>query len=269
MPFVDLHTHLLPHWDDGSDSWTTSLEMLRQGVADGIEEMVCTPHVMSLKDFEVENIIVQLYEELLQRAEDEHLSIKIHLGSELFIQPDIDYKRRISTYANNQRYFLVEFPMNLIPDFVAKTFFDCILQDLIPVVAHPERYVKILTEPAKAYEFVERGALLQINAGSLLGVFGQTIKNTAIQLVDNNLAALIASDAHDLKARPFKLKAAYDLVAQKWGVVKADKLFIENPRRILLGQDVVLDEPIPPADPNQKSAGHFISSLMRKAGIKK
>ena len=27
---IDLHSHILPYWDDGSDSWATSLSMLRE-----------------------------------------------------------------------------------------------------------------------------------------------------------------------------------------------------------------------------------------------
>jgi protein-tyrosine phosphatase len=269
MSFIDLHTHLLPHYDDGSDSWQTSLEMLRQGVADGISEVACTPHVMSKKDFDAETKIIQLYEELVSRAQAAHIDIKIHLGSELYIQPDIDFGRRIVTFANNGRYFLIEFPMNLIPDFVAKTFFDYVLQDHIPVVAHPERYAKILTDPGKAYEFVERGAVLQVNAGSLLGIFGQAVKNTAIKLLENNLVGLVASDAHDLKIRPFKLKAAYEMVAGQWGVARAQRLFIDNPRRIILGHDLIVEEPIRPASQSKTTAGGLLDSFLKKMGIQK
>jgi protein-tyrosine phosphatase len=265
---IDLHSHILPYWDDGSDSWATSLSMLREGAADGIREVVCTPHIMSKKDFDAEETILLLYQELKQRAQAEKLDLKIHLGAELWIQPDIDFSRRIATYNHNQRYFLVEFPMNLIPDYVAKTFFDCLVHDLTPVVAHPERYIKILADPAKAYDFVDRGALLQVNAGSLLGIFGQSVKHTAMQLIDHHLVSVVASDAHDPKTRPLKLKSAYDLVAKRWGAETSHRLFVENPRRILHGQDVILEEPIKPADPSSRSAQGWLKTLLRKVGIK-
>ncbi|NLP12874.1 hypothetical protein GX408_20970 [bacterium] len=267
MSFIDLHTHLLPHWDDGSDSWKTTMEMLRQGAADGISQVVCTPHVMSKKDLDEESVIIKLYNELVQRAAAEHIDIRIHLGAELFIQPDINFTRRIATYGGNRRYFLVEFPMNLIPDFVAKTFFDCLLEDHIPVVAHPERYAKILADPSKAFDFVERGALLQINAGSLLGTFGQNVRTTAITLLDHQLAAVVASDAHDAKMRPFKLKAAFQFVCDRWGPEQAQRLFVDNPRRILAGEEVTV-EPLRPAEGPQDATEKF-KSLLRKVGIKK
>ncbi len=266
MFFTDLHTHLLPEVDDGSDSWETTMEMLRQGYADGIRQVVCTPHMMSRKDFDQEEFIIARYEELLQQARAAKIDITIHLGSELYIQPDIDFSRRIATYADNRRYFLVEFPMNLIPDFVAKTFFDCVLHDQVPLVAHPERYSRIITEPAKAFEFVERGAVLQINAGSLLGIFGLTVKNTAFQLMDHDLVGLVASDAHDLQARPLKLKAAHDLVVERWGVERAKRLFYENPQRILKGQDLAVSEPSQPGKRQDEKNG-LMGSLLKRAGI--
>ena len=158
--------------------------------------------------------------------------------------------------------------MNLIPDFVANTFFDCVLHDQIPVVAHPERYARIISEPAKAFEFVERGAVLQINAGSLLGVFGVAIKNTALQLLDHDLVGLVASDAHDLQARPLKLHAAHDLVAERCGSERARRLFYDNPQRILKGQDLLVSDPSRPGKRLDENTG-FMDTLLKKAGIRK
>lgn len=268
MHLIDLHTHLLPHWDDGSDSWETSLAMLRQGIDDGIREVACTPHVMSKGDFDKEDKIIQLFEELKERAEQAQLDIRLHLGAELFVQPEINFSRRIATYAANGRYFLVEFPMNLIPDFVAKTFFDYVQKEMVPVVAHPERYAKILNDPSRAYEFVEHGAVLQVNAGSLLGVFGQKVKTTAMKLIDANLVSLVSSDAHDLKMRPFKLRAAFELVEAQWGVVKANRLFCENPHRILYGKELILEEPVRPSMVySKKEANSPLKTILKKIGL--
>jgi len=92
---------------------------------------------------------------------------------------------------------------------------------------------------------VEKGALLQINAGSLLGVFGGAIKETAVKLLDANLVHMVASDAHDLKARPLRLQPAFTVEAEKYGREKAQRLFADNPARILRGEDVIADPPRP------------------------
>jgi len=41
---VDIHCHLLPGIDDGSDSWETTEEMCRIAAIDGIRHIVCSPH---------------------------------------------------------------------------------------------------------------------------------------------------------------------------------------------------------------------------------
>jgi protein-tyrosine phosphatase len=42
---IDLHTHLLPGVDDGSPSLDVSLPVLERFGAEGVEVLVCTPHL--------------------------------------------------------------------------------------------------------------------------------------------------------------------------------------------------------------------------------
>ncbi len=42
---VDIHSHVLPEVDDGATSMEMALEMLRRGLAEGIETAVLTPHL--------------------------------------------------------------------------------------------------------------------------------------------------------------------------------------------------------------------------------
>ena len=251
---IDTHSHLIPYFDDGSADWEMSLDMLRQGEEDGITEVVCTPHIMSKRDFDREDELMSLYEQLQKRVKDAGLSIKLHLGAELYVQPDLELDRQFATIAGNGRYFLVEFPMNIVPDFVTQHFFEMVMDDKIPVIAHPERNGRIINEPEKAYEFVERGALLQVNSGSLLGIFGKVVKSVAIKLMDANLVTLIGSDAHDLRSRPFKLKQAFEFVKETWGIDRAQHLFYDNPRHILQAEDVIHQEPRPIESEEKKSS---------------
>ncbi len=238
MKFIDIHNHLIAHWDDGAEDWEMSLEMLRQSVEDGIEEVVCTPHILSNNDMKREDEVIALHEELKRRAKEAGIPVKIHLGAELYIQPDLMLDRKISTLAQNGRYFLVEFSMSMIPDFVAQKFFAFLLEDKIPIVAHPERNLDIIKTPQKAYEFVERGALLQVNAGSLLGIFGSRVQSTAVQLMNANLIQFIASDGHDLNKRPLQLRKAFEIVKEKWGDKRAGKLFYENQVKMINAEDI-------------------------------
>ena len=41
---IDIHSHILPGIDDGSDSMETSLEMLVTAARSGVKTIVATPH---------------------------------------------------------------------------------------------------------------------------------------------------------------------------------------------------------------------------------
>lgn len=246
MPLIDTHSHVIAYWDDGSPNWEISLDMLRDAENDGIEQLVCTPHILTRQELEPERAdeVWGLYEELVQRAAKAGIAVKIMMGSELYAAPDLQLDHKIATLAQNGKYFLVEFPMALIPVFAPQLFFNFIIDGKTPIIAHPERNGGFLEEPHKAYDYVERGAFLQVTAGSLLGRFGQHVQNYAIQLMDANLVHLIASDAHNLTSRPLKLGEAYKFVEERWGKLRADMLFSENPLKVIAGETIQIGEPV-------------------------
>ncbi len=252
MDFIDIHSHVIAYWDDGAESWDDSLEMLKMAEQDGISQIICTPHILATNDLEREDEIINLWNELKNKAEQANIGIKIHLGCELYVQPDINFERKISTLAGNGTYFLVEFPMGMIPDFVANKFFDLLLDNKVPIIAHPERNGGILNQPQRAVEFVERGALMQMNAGSILGDFGTRIKALATQLLDANLIHIIATDAHDTTYRPLILSKAFKFVKENWGKERAETLFINNPHKILTAKKITTG-PIQPIQNNGKN----------------
>ncbi len=254
---IDIHSHVLPKIDDGPQTWEDSLAMLQQAEQDGIKEVAITHHILSNLAYEREGEIITKFQELKERITIEKLKIKVHLGAEIYAQPDMELSHRISTYNNNKKYFLVEFPMQGIPRFVAERFFDIIMNDMVPIIAHPERNMGVIRNPQRAFEFAQRGALLQMNANSILGRHGKPVKETAEMLLNSNLIHFVASDAHNTRGRPLKLRAAWEAVAEGWGEERARLLFEINPRKAILGEEIVPPEPNP------------IESLKKKGLFKK
>jgi protein-tyrosine phosphatase len=95
---------------------------------------------------------------------------------------------------------------------------------LTPIVAHPERTDAVLGNPALADQLAERRWLLQVNATSLQGRHGAEIEQQAWRLIDDRLAALVASDGHRA-ARPMRVDGAYQLVRARVGEEQALRLF--------------------------------------------
>jgi len=242
---IDIHTHILPGVDDGAQNLTNAVKMLEQAAADGIKGIVCTPHILKKSDFDKEAIYFKRLETLKKAGQESGIPVELYLGSEIYIQPDLSFESRMSTLNNNGKYFLIEFPMSTIPRFAAEMFFALIADNRIPIIAHPERYVGFLRYPEFAFEFVNRGALLQVNAGSLRGKLGSEIRQLAYKFMDHNLVHFIASDCHDVERRSCKLKETYQLVAEKWGEMTANSIFIENPKIVLEGGELNLPMPSP------------------------
>jgi len=44
---IDIHSHILPEIDDGARALDEALEIARIAAEDGIEQMVCTPHMFN------------------------------------------------------------------------------------------------------------------------------------------------------------------------------------------------------------------------------
>lgn len=219
--------------------------LIHQADEDGIKEIAITHHILSNMDYQREKEIIAKFNELKERLAIEKVDIKLHLGSEIYAQLDMELFHTISTFDNNKKYFLVEFPMQGIPRFVADRFFEIITQGMMPIIAHPERNMGIVQKPERAYDFVQRGALLQMNAGSITGLYGARVRDTATILLNSNLIHFVGSDGHNTRRRPIKMRAPWDAVVEGWGEERAKLIFIENSRKAIAGKPIQPPEPLP------------------------
>ena len=89
---IDLHCHILPHIDDGSETLDESLRMAQFCVADGIKFIVATPHChryIHLLRADVLPRVTQLNREL----ESVGIPLTILPGSEIQVTDSIVYRR--------------------------------------------------------------------------------------------------------------------------------------------------------------------------------
>jgi len=242
---IDIHSHLLPQIDDGSNSWEQSLEMARQAVADGTTELAVTHHIVNNLEFDRAPEILEKFAEMRKRLAAEKIALKLHLGSEIFYQHEIDLSSPIATMNNRGRYFLVEFPMEGIPRSADEKFQAHLREGRIPIIAHPERNAGFIKNPGRAYDFVKGGALMQMNAGSLTGKYGERVKNLVTMLMDSRLIHFAGSDGHNTTRRPMHMGETYRLVRENWGEKVAQQIFYDNPRKMLAGEELRVPEPLP------------------------
>jgi protein-tyrosine phosphatase len=241
---IDLHCHILPGVDDGAQSLSDSLNMARNAFEQGIHTIVATPHHLNNSYENPKQLILARVEAFNQLLQKEQIDVKILPGQEVRVHGEMieGHKAGEILSVNHTPYVLVEFPSNHVPRYTEKLFYDLQMNGLIPVIVHPERNQEIIQHSELLYQLVKKGALTQITAASVCGDFGKKIKNFTLQLVEANLTHFIASDAHNLTKRTFKMREAYDVMEQKYGN-EIVYYFEENAHLLIEGKATYKEDP--------------------------
>ena len=102
-----------------------------------------------------------------------------------------------------------------------------------PVIAHVERYLNILQDIALLTDIKKMGALLQVNAASVVGDNGRPIKKDVKELLKRHLVDFVATDAHsDGRRAPYMQKCA-SVLYKKYGREYAEALLFGNAEKYL------------------------------------
>ena len=234
---IDIHAHILPGLDDGPKTIPEALALARAAWNAGTEILVATPHVLDHLDLNHNLLILTRYEELKRLLESELPGLQLLLGSELYFRPNLSNLTHyeVATICGTGCYMLVEFSLIDIPGGFERELKNLRRSGIIPVIAHPERTASVHKRPSLIGRMVEAGALIQVNAGSLTGLFGRVVKRLAHNLLKKGWVHVIASDAHDLNQRGPDLQAAVSAAAEIVGVAEAGRLVRDNPRMIIEG----------------------------------
>lgn len=238
MDFIDIHSHLLPNIDDGSKSLERSIEQLWDMQAHGVKSLFLTSHYFkghyhySRKEYDTR------FEELADAAKEAGIKISLYPGFEVFVQTGIidDIKEKSLTMGDSN-YILIESELNgLPPDFYANVY-PILRAGYTPILAHAERYVSIMKRPSKARDLIERDIYIQCNAGSLLGLYGEKVRQTTWTLLERGWVHFMASDDHVRGDYGFVTKAC-ELVKERIDEHTANLLFHKYPASIIESQAI-------------------------------
>ena len=93
----------------------------------------------------------------------------------------------------------------------------------LPVVAHVERYACLASSPRRANLIKDEleGVLFQMNNSTILGGRGFFSDLHTRRLLDEGLIDITASDAHNLRERPTRMREAYEKLKEEYDGVYA------------------------------------------------
>jgi protein-tyrosine phosphatase len=240
---VDIHCHCLPGLDDGPADRIGSLALCRALVQDGIKEVVATPHQLGRFDGHCGAPVVrEAVGQLNAVLRDSQIPLTIHPGADVRLDeriPQLLQSGEVLTLADKGRYLLLELPHEVFiePQFLLEGLADAGVK---VVVTHPERHGFLAGNPAYVNRWAQYQPCLQITAGSFLGDFGSQSQQAAWAFLQTELPVAVATDAHDTDGRRPRMTAAWRCLSQQLGRSAADVLCVENPLRLLAGQEPVI-----------------------------
>jgi protein-tyrosine phosphatase len=195
---VDMHSHLIPGIDDGSQSMDDTIAMLAKFESFGYKKIITTPHIMSDSYRNTPETILGGLEKVRESVKQHNLNIKVEAAAEYYFDETLlnrlRNKEKLLTFGDN--YILFEFSFHSEPNQIEALFFEFLSQGYKPVLAHFERYAFLFGSPNKAHEWREMGINIQMNFNSLSGHYGPEVKKQAELLVDRKLIDFVATDCH-------------------------------------------------------------------------
>lgn len=213
---VDFHSHILPAMDDGSESVEQSLQMLAAMQAQGIDTVVATPHFDMSRE-KTEQFLARRQESFEKLQKESNLKIRVIPGAEVLYCgvplhrcEDLD-----KVCIGNTRYLLIE---TLFSEWTEEFRLDLqylmMERNIIPILAHIERYYFIGKNRNLIRALRRDGVLLQMNAEAFLH---PKMRRRAMKIFKKESVHILGSDCHNLTQRPPNLGQAVALMQRQMG----------------------------------------------------
>lgn len=226
----DLHSHILPGIDDGSNSLDMTRQMLGRMHRQGVRVVAATPHFYANRD------LPEAFLQWRDAAVAQVLALegsfpKIIVGAEVAYFDGMSHSGILpQLQLGNTRLVLIEMPfcpwtgrmIREVCQIKAET-------GLTPVLAHVDRYRRQLKDYMP--ELLDYGVLFQCNADAFLSFFP---RRWALKLMEQGNIHFLGSDAHNLTTRPPKLPDAYKVIQERLGEDALHLLHLSAKKRLSL-----------------------------------
>lgn len=212
---VDLHTHVLPGMDDGSDSVPTSLRMLRKMAEQGVDAVCATPHFYAEKT-DIPTFLARrnaAWQALRQAGNP--LPVPVCLGAEVAYRSGLSEEKDLDRLClEGTRTLLLEMPCGDWNAFQVEEVLSLVWDFGFDVVlVHPER----LCAGHNNRRWLNRLCSLpmQVNAGALRH---WRTRRAALEILERTPAPLLGSDCHNLTSRVPNLGEGRNVISRKLGM---------------------------------------------------
>ena len=234
---IDIHTHILPHIDDGAKESRVSVAMLKAELAQGVHTVLLSPHYYGRKHspaqfLERRNAAFGRLKEKIPEGINVRLGAEVHFTGINVLEED-DF---CSLAIEGTKYVLVELPFDTAWHGEILDKLSTLIEETgyTPIIAHVERYDEVLKNPQIVSRLVGMGCLIQVNSYAFIE---KREKGLVFALLKHGLIHCIGSDAHDLDERKPNMAEAKTVMEQA-GFAKEWEQIQQNMQKIFADERV-------------------------------
>lgn len=217
MKFVDTHIHCVQNTDDGSQSLSDSIQMLKMEYEQSVRDVFCTVHSEMITDMNDDAFALSQMENLIDAFQNEtgnsmklNLLTEIHINLDSFEDCFIGMKKIVPWFRPiDGAYYMFAFDYEETAENMVEICKRLIERGIKPVISHAERYTYILEAIDRLREI---GCIIQVNIGSFVRGGFLAFTDIALQMLDNKQIDILGTDAHRMKWRPPVIMDGYNII---------------------------------------------------------
>ena len=242
---IDVHSHILPNIDDGSRSIDETFNLIKEAKEAGFEGIICTSHYME-NYYETDRPEREVWINAIhENLKNKNIEMNLYLGNEIYMSDNIiklleDGK---ATTMNDTSYVLFELPLNVEPMNLYDMVYEMQQYKIVPILAHPERYSFVQTDPELIYDLIDKGVLMQANYGSIVGQYGKKAQMIVQKFLENNMIHMLGTDAHRQNTIYTKIPEILVELKSLIGEEKLNELTTINPELVINNKRIDIRKP--------------------------
>lgn len=226
--FVDIHNHVLPSIDDGSQSMKDTSELLDKMHKElNFSQIIATPHTLTNVWDNTTESIQNAYYKVQQELPKQAKEVALRAASEYYLDQDfVERLMQQPLLTLKDNYVLVELSYLNPPVQLNEILFEIVVKGYIPVLAHPERYLYYHKDKTRYESLKHAGCLFQLNLLSTTGYYGKGVMDAADYLLKSGMIDFTGSDIHNMKhVKAFDRKVKISATKELEKALDSNQLF--------------------------------------------
>ncbi len=206
---ADIHGHLIPGVDDGSQSVEETLELLQLAREEGVQWAIATPHYGEENGYRPDrDTVAEKYKRLSEYLFLSGSPIKAKLGTEWYCSEHIVERIRNQEAfpMGESDWYMVEFlewgNVTEPADVMLRRLKKMKDSGIKTILAHPERYQAVQQDWNLAKRICDLDVRLQVNAYDLFLNPKDATRNLAQWMAEERMISFIGSDMHGTRIKP-------------------------------------------------------------------